>query len=226
MATEEIVDSVSGLSTTHEGPSRNFILQIQFSKEATMKDSAIEKATHASIQPAYGIRTLNRILTKPIAALAEKVKQDGVDNLNQLLVDTITLRDLYRKHHWQASGPTFFMLHQLYDKHYHELDLLVDVIAERIMQLGGVSLAMSNDVAEMTRIPRPPKDREQTTEQFRRLLNAHEILLEEAHSMASYAERDGDVGTGDLIVSDIIRTNQMQVWFVSVHHSTDSAEIE
>jgi hypothetical protein len=73
-----------------------------------------------------------------------------------VLADTITLRDLYKKHHWQVSGPTFFQLHQLYDKHYEEQATLVDQIAERIQLLGGVSIAMAQDVADRTQIERPP----------------------------------------------------------------------
>jgi starvation-inducible DNA-binding protein len=140
-----------------------------------------------------------------------------VDNLNQVLADTITLRDLYKKHHWQVSGHTFYQLHLLFDKHYGEQAELVDEIAERIMMLGGVSLAMASDVAETTLIPRPPRGREEPPVQISRLLHAHEIILEEARAMAREAAAQGDDGTNDLLVSDVIRTNEMQVWFVSEH---------
>src|SRR2546430_3042581 len=94
-------------------------------------------------------------------ALAESVRQKSVDNLNQVLADTITLRDLYKKHHWQVAGHTFYQLHLLFDKHYEEQNELVDLIAERIQLLGGISIAMAADVAETTQIPRPPRDREE-----------------------------------------------------------------
>src|SRR5262249_42018583 len=94
-------------------------------------------------------------------ALAEDTRRASADNLNQLLADVITLRDLYKKHHWQTSGPTFYQLHLLFDKHFGEQNELVDLIAERIMMLGGVSVAMSADVAEIPLIPRPPKGREE-----------------------------------------------------------------
>jgi starvation-inducible DNA-binding protein len=107
-----------------------------------------------------------------------------VEHLNQLLADTMTLRDLYKKHHWQESGPTFYQLHLLFDKHFAEQVKLIDAIAERIQLLGGVSLAMAADVAETTLIPRPPRGREQVPVQISRLLHAHEIVLEEAHDGA------------------------------------------
>jgi starvation-inducible DNA-binding protein len=150
-------------------------------------------------------------------ALAEETRRASVDNLNQLLADTMTLRDLYKKHHWQVSGQTFYQLHLLFDKHFGEQVELVDMIAERIMMLGGVSVAMGADVGEMTLIPRPPKGREAVPVQISRLLHAHEIVLEEARTMARQAAEQGDDGTNDLLVSNVIRTNESQVWFVAEH---------
>jgi len=149
--------------------------------------------------------------------LPETVRREGAEQLNQLLADTVTLRDLYKKHHWQVHGPTFYQLHLLFDKHAGEQHLFVDAIAERIQMLGGVCLAMAADVADATRIPRPPKGREDVQAQIERLLEAHAIVLAEARTTARQAGERGDEGTNDLIVSDIIRTNEMQVWFLSEH---------
>jgi len=150
-------------------------------------------------------------------ALSETTCIKSVENLNQLLADAITLRDLYKKHHWQVAGPTFYQLHLLFDKHYEEQDELVDKIAERIQLLGGISLAMGTDVAEETRIPRPPRGREEVPVQISRLLEAHELLLVQAREAAEAAADAGDDGTNDLLVSDVIRTNEMQVWFTAEH---------
>jgi starvation-inducible DNA-binding protein len=150
-------------------------------------------------------------------ALDASVRAISAENLNQLLVDTMTLRDMYKKHHWQVSGPTFYQLHLLFDKHFNEQAQLVDAIAERIQSLGGVSIAMAHDVAEMTLIPRPPRGREEVPTQIARLLHAHEIVLKEARAMARQAAEAGDDGTNDLLVSGVIRTNELQVWFVSEH---------
>ncbi len=85
------------------------------------------------------------------------------------------------------------------------------------MMLGGVSVAMAPDVAEMTLIPRPPKGREEAPAQISRLLHAHEVVLKEARTMARLADEADDDGTNDLLVSSVIRTNEMQVWFVAEH---------
>jgi starvation-inducible DNA-binding protein len=156
------------------------------------------------------------VVSVPIA-LDASVRGTSVENLNQLLADTMTLRDLYKKHHWQVSGPTFYQLHLMFDKHFDEQSELVDAIAERIQSLGGVSIAMPHDVAEMTLIPRPPRGRDEVPVQLKRLLHAHEIVLKEARAMARQAAEAGDDGTNDLVVSEVIRTNERQVWFVGEH---------
>jgi len=177
---------------------------------------AVDRARPLDRQEAHEIQTFGHVTHLPIA-LSEKVATQSVENLNQVLADTITLRDLYKKHHWQVAGPTFYQLHLLFDKFYEEQNELVDTIAERIQSLGGISLAMAADVAETTIIPRPPKGREEAPIQISRLLHGHEIVLEEARSMARQAAEAGDDGTNDLLVSDVIRTNEKQVWFVSEH---------
>jgi starvation-inducible DNA-binding protein len=159
---------------------------------------------------------VRHIIRMPVA-LSEGARKESVENLNQLLADTSTLRDLHKKHHWQVAGPTFYQLHLLFDKHYNEQNELVDAIAERIQILGGVSIAMAPDVAEMTLIPRPPKGREDVPVQISRLLHEHEIVLKEARTMARLAAKSGDDGSNDLIVSDVIRRNELQAWFVAEH---------
>lgn len=149
--------------------------------------------------------------------LDKDVRREVAEKLNLLLADTITIRDLYKKCHWQVSGPTFYQLHLLFDKHYEEQSKLVDAVAERIQMLGGVSVAMAHDVAEMTRLERPPKGREEVPAQISRLLDAHHSILRSAHQLAKRSQELGDDGTNDLIVSDIIRTHEMEVWFIGEH---------
>jgi starvation-inducible DNA-binding protein len=175
-----------------------------------------ERARPLVGQRAHEIQPYGSIVKLPIA-LSEKACAQSSENLNQLLADTCTLRDMYKKHHWQVAGHTFYQLHLLYDKHYEEQNDLVDKIAERVQLLGAISLAMAADLAETTIIPRPPRGREEVPVQISRLLHAHEIILEEARSMARQAAQSGDDGTNDLIVSDVIRTNELQVWFLSEH---------
>jgi starvation-inducible DNA-binding protein len=149
--------------------------------------------------------------------LEELVRLEMTEQLNQLLADTMTLRDLYKKSHWQVSGPTFYQLHLLFDKHFTEQAELVDSIAERIQLLGGVSIAMAADVAETTKIERPPRGREEVPVQLSRLLDAHQVIIRQCRTLARRASTLGDDGTNDLVVSDVLRRNELQVWFLSEH---------
>jgi starvation-inducible DNA-binding protein len=149
--------------------------------------------------------------------LDEPVRLEMTEQLNQLLADTITLRDLYKKSHWQVAGPTFYQLHLLFDKHFEEQVELVDTVAERIQLLGGISLAMAHDIAETTKIERPPRGREEVPVQISRLLDAHQIIIGQCRELADTAAKIGDHGTNDMVVSQVLRTNELQVWFLSEH---------
>jgi starvation-inducible DNA-binding protein len=179
-------------------------------------EEGVQRAKPVLHQHAKEIQPYGKIAKLSIA-LDETACESSINNLNQILADTMTLRDMYKKHHWQVAGATFYQLHLLFDKHHGEQDELVDTIAERIQILGGVSIAMAADVAETTIIPRPPRGREEAPVQISRLLEAHEFILKEARTMAREASEVGDDGTNDLLVSDVIRGNELQVWFLSEH---------
>ncbi|MFO7177786.1 MAG: DNA starvation/stationary phase protection protein [Pseudomonadota bacterium] len=154
-------------------------------------------------------------LTRYPLGLSDEVRLAACEGLNQVLADSITLRDMYKKHHWQVSGPTFYSLHRLYEKHAEAQTKLIDLVAERIQTLGGVALAMAADIAETTSIERPPRGREEVPVQISRLLDAHERILVESRELAHRIADMGDDGTNDILVSEVIRTNELQVWFLS-----------
>ena len=139
------------------------------------------------------------------------------ENLNQVLADTITLTQMYKKHHWQVSGHTFYQLHLLFDKHYNEQAELVDAIAERIQLLGGVATGMPAAVAKLSKVENPPDGVEEVPVQISRLLEAHELINNEVRNYAGKADDAGDDGTNDLLVSQVLRTNELQVWFIATH---------
>jgi starvation-inducible DNA-binding protein len=183
-------------------------------KEVPGKNDHITPHWH---QTAKEIQKFGTIISDMPIGLSEESRLEVTKRLNVLLADTASLRDLYKKSHWHVSGPTFYQLHLLFDKHFGEQVELVDGLAERIQMLGGVSIAMAHDVAETTRLERPPKGREEVPVIISRLLEAHKIILDDARKLAKRASEVGDDGTNDLLISDVVRTNEMQVWFISEH---------
>src|SRR5713226_6944091 len=181
-------------------------------KKSPTGSASAQPHLHQREIQAYG--TVNHAL--PLD-LEEPVRLVLTEQLNQLLADTMTIRDLYKKSHWQVAGPTFYQLHMLFDKHFGEQVELVDGIAERIQLLGAVSIAMAADVAETTRIARPPRGREEVPVQLSRLLDAHQIIISDCRELARRASVLGDEGTNDLAVSQVLRSNELQAWFLSEH---------
>ncbi len=149
--------------------------------------------------------------------LDNKTCEESISSLNLILADLMVIYDMYRKAHWQTSGQTFYQLHLLFEKHYGELSEIIDEVAERIQILGGVSISMPKDVIRFSRIESPPSGRESVPVQLSRLVEAHELILKEARKAASEASENEDEGTNDLLVSDVVRTNELQTWFIYEH---------
>ncbi|KYF82548.1 DNA starvation/stationary phase protection protein [Sorangium cellulosum] len=149
--------------------------------------------------------------------LSAKARAMSVGALNQVLADTLVLRDMYKKHHWQVSGPTFYQLHLLFDKHFKEQVALIDLLGERVQTLGGIAIAMAHDVAEMTKVERPARGREQVPVQISRLLDAHEVIIADTREALKVTAQNDDAGTADLLMGEVLRTNEMHVWFLSEH---------
>ena len=188
---------------------------------SSKKQNKQDKKRASGAKPLVGqhgaeVQSFGTIIEMPIG-LHKDVCKDSVDLLNQILADTMTIRDLYKKHHWQTAGHTFNQLHLLFDKHYAEQAEIVDTIAERVQLLGGLAVAMAADVAEMTQIDRPPKGREEVPVQLSRLLKAHEIIIVETRKAARKCAEQGDDGTNDVLVSEVLRTSEIQVWFLAEH---------
>src|SRR5437868_1723787 len=158
--------------------------QNHLSSTDSRPDSRPDRAQPALHQHAREIQAYGTVTPELPLGLSVETRQEVIEQLNQILADTITLRDLYKKSHWQVSGPTFYQLHLLFDKHFNEQVELVDSIAERIQLLGGVSIAMAADVAEITQIERPPRGREEVPVQLSRLLEAHQIVIGESSKLA------------------------------------------
>jgi starvation-inducible DNA-binding protein len=183
-------------------------------KKAGVASAAATPHWHAQ---AREIQKFGTVVEDLPHALNAKVRGEMVEKLNQLLADSITLRDMYKKHHWQVSGPTFYQLHLLFDKHFNEQVEIVDTIAERVQLLGGVTVAMGGDAAEMTKIARPPRGRETVPVQISRLLEAHKHIIQSCLEISEAADDAGDQGTNDLVVSDVLRPNELQSWFLTEH---------
>jgi starvation-inducible DNA-binding protein len=187
----------------------------------TTTDRSTETPSPRSSQPwlhqkGEEIQEFGSVRQLPVG-LSYNTRMYSCQRLNQVLADTQILHSLYKKHHWLMRGQTFYQLHLLMDKHAGEQTALIDSIAERVQTLGGVAVGDPRHVAEITNIPRPPNGVEEVPAMLSRLLEAHETILEDAHDAANRTQEQGDDGTNDLLVSDVIRTGELQAWFLAEH---------
>jgi starvation-inducible DNA-binding protein len=178
---------------------------------AKSKESKMSSEAKAPILQPFGSLRPVRL------GLPPETRSRSVRMLNRLLAHAMALRDLYKKAHWQTSGAAFYGLHLMFDKHYESQLELIDSLAERVQLLGGVALATAHDVVQETRLARVASGSEAPLQQLNELIDAHEFILGEARPMAREAAEHGDDGTNDIIVSEVIRTNELQAWFVGEH---------
>jgi starvation-inducible DNA-binding protein len=167
-------------------------------------------------QHGYEIQQYGTLRDLPIA-LNPSARSESCILVNQILADTIILYHLYKKHHWLMRGHTFYQLHLLLDKHASEQIELIDALGERVQTLGGVAIADPRHVAEVTKIKRPPNGVEEVPVMLSRLLEAHELIIEELRAAIDKTAVNQDSGTNDLLVSQVLRTNETQVWFLAEH---------
>ena len=168
------------------------------------------------VQSAPELQRFGSLRLLPIALSAE-ARGLSAQLLNAILADTTILYALYKKHHWLVAGPTFYQLHLLFDKHAEEQLELIDLIAERIQSLGGIAVGDPRHAAELTSIPRPPDGAEEVPVMISRLLDAHEIIIEKVRKALDATEKSKDLGTNDLLMGDVLRRHELQVWFVAEH---------
>lgn len=185
-------------------------IQILNSHAQTNNSQPVLHQHGREIQPFGTLRNL------PIA-LASSARSESCEQLNQILADSLILYSLYKKHHWLMRGHTFYQLHLLLDKHADEQLKLIDSIGERVQTLGGVAIADPRHVAEVTKIERPPNGVEEIPVMLSRLLEAHELILGEIRVAITKTAANRDDGTNDLLMSEVLRTNESQVWFIAEH---------
>ena len=162
------------------------------------------------------IQAFGTLRELPIA-LPARARAESCRLLNEILSDSMVLYAMYKKHHWLVAGPTFYQLHLLFDKHAAEQLELVDLLAERVQSLGGIAVGDPRQAAELTSIERPPDGAEEVSVMLDRTLRAHETIVRKVRAAIKATEASGDWGTNDVLMSDVLRRHELQVWFLAEH---------
>lgn len=149
--------------------------------------------------------------------LPDKARSSSCKALNEILADTMVLYSMYKKHHWLVAGPTFYQLHLLFDKHAEEQNELIDILAERVQSLGGIAVGDPRHAAELTTIERPPDGAEEVGVMIGRTLRAHETIIKKVRAAITATEESEDWGSNDVLMGDVLRRHELQVWFLAEH---------
>ena len=156
-------------------------------------------------------------LRKLPIGLPDDARRESCELLNEILADSMVLYSMYKKHHWLVAGPTFYQLHLLFDKHAEEQNEIIDVVAERVQSLGGIAVGDPRHAAELTTIPRPPDGAEEVGVMIDRTLAAHELIIKKVRAGIKTTEESEDWSSNDILMSDVLRRNELQVWFIAEH---------
>ncbi len=154
--------------------------------------------------------------------LPEATRREGVALLNQRLADCIDLQAQSKQAHWNVKGPTFIALHKLFDDINAAVAEYADLIAERIVQLGGVAEGTVGVVADRSALVDYPLSLATGAEHVAALSDA---LAEFGRTVRVGIEEMNeleDAGSAD-ILTEVSRGVDKWLWFVEAHQQGTNA---
>jgi starvation-inducible DNA-binding protein len=144
--------------------------------------------------------------------LSEKARQKIAGGLGRLLADSYTLYLKTHNYHWNVTGPEFRTLHLMFEEHYNELALAVDLIAERIRALGYPAPGSYKAYGKLTSITEED-DIPKAQDMIKNLVKAHEAVIKTARSILPDAAEAHDETTVSLL-SDRLNIHEKTAWML------------
>lgn len=148
--------------------------------------------------------------------LQSNVKTTSIEILNARLADAIDLALITKQAHWNIKGPHFIAVHEMLDGFRKDLDVHVDTIAERAVQLGGTALGTSQVVAAETKLAPYPTDIYKTKDHIAALIDRFAETARSARQAIDEASEAGDADTADIFTA-YSRTLDKSLWFLEAH---------
>lgn len=152
--------------------------------------------------------------------LPEPDRSEAVALLNQRLADCINLQTQCKQAHWNVKGPTFIALHKLFDDVNEAVEEYVDLIAERVVQLGGIAQGTAAIVAARSTLPEYPLVLSSGAEHVAALSDALAAFGRTARRGIDEMDDLDDADSAD-ILTEISRGVDKWLWFVEAHEQAD-----
>ena len=144
---------------------------------------------------------------------ADVLKQEN-ELLNGFLADLHVLYIKTRKFHWDVAGPSFKEYHEFFEEQYNALEEEIDLVAERIRQLGGRPVATMKDFLSETSLKEDHDGHISTPDMFKRLLDDHEQVIRELREdVETTDEKLGDAGTADFLTG-LMEEHEKHAWML------------
>jgi len=159
-------------------------------------------------------------LTHTRNSLPQKVRKEVVSILQQKLADSIDLMLQTKQAHWNVKGPHFIPLHELFDKVFHDVENSVDLIAERIVQLGGVAMGTIQSVHAASTLPEYSVDFPSGSKHVAQVAHAISYFSELLRKDIALIAVLEDADTVD-ILTEISRSADKNLWFVEAHEQDE-----
>jgi starvation-inducible DNA-binding protein len=163
--------------------------------------------------------TVDRLHHRTRVDLPELVRREVIELLNGSLATSLDLKTQVKQAHWNVAGPQFYALHLLFDKIADDVDAAVDLIAERVLQLGGAALGTARIAAQKSILGEYPHQAVDGKEHLEALAERIGIYANHVRqAIAKTAER-GDQTTSD-IYTEISRAADKNLWMIEAHLRT------
>lgn len=148
--------------------------------------------------------------------LAASVRKDVIAQLNQHLADTLDLYTQTKQAHWNVKGPQFYSLHLLFDEHAAHAVEWIDLLAERVVMLGGYANGTARMAAASSTLPEFPTDITSGLDYVSALVERWSTYANAIRDGIDTTDKAGDATTADLL-TEISRQADMDLWFQQAH---------
>jgi len=150
----------------------------------------------------------------PKIGITENHLQKANSILSVILSDEMTLYVKTRKFHWNVAGESFMELHKLFEAQYADLEVIIDIVAERISKLGGKTIGTMNEFSALSRIVEQPNKYPAQKGMLTELLSDHETLIAELRKDIDVCANDNhDAGTADMLTG-ILQQHETMSWIL------------
>ncbi len=161
-------------------------------------------------------KTPSMRMHKTLNDLDDNARKVAIDTLNARLADMIDLALITKQAHWNLKGPRFIAIHEMLDGFRTQIDGHVDIVAERVVQLGGTALGTSQILAGQSKVPPYPTDIYKIEDHLQALIERYGAVANAVRAAIDETDEAGDADAADIFTA-ASRDLDKALWFLEAH---------